>query len=124
MEDTKLLKENLELCTDCKIKRSKLVEIEDLMYEENDFTIELDNKEFRFISENTIEATYHDEQKDLIEDCFLGGKELPWWIEIDWEQTIENVFNADGYGHHFSSYDGSEESFAHDGELWYIFRTN
>ena len=124
MTDTKLLKENLELYTECKIKRSKLVEIEDLMYEENDFTIELDNKEFRFISENTIEAIYYDEQKDLIQDCFLGGKQLPLWIEIDWESTIENVLNSDGYGNHFSGYDGSEESFEYDGEVWFIFRTN
>jgi hypothetical protein len=124
MTDTKLLKENLELYTECKIKRSKLVEIEDLMYEENDFTIELDNKEFRFISENTIEATYYDSQKELIEEVYFPKENLPWWIEIDWEQTIENVLSADGYGNHFSTYDGSEESFAHDGELWYIFRTN
>ena len=124
MTDLELLKENLELNTDCKIKKSKLIEIEDLMCYENEFFIYIENKQFRFISENTIQNIYHDEQKDLIEECYLGGKQLPDWIEIDWESTIENVLQSDGYGHHFSSYDGSEESLSYDGELWYIFRTN
>jgi hypothetical protein len=123
MTDIKLLKENLELYTDCKIKRAKLVEIEDLMYEENDFFIKLENKEFRFISGIIIESVYYDEQKDLIEDCFIP-RDLPTWIEIDWEQTIENVLQSDGYGNHFSGYDGSEESFTYKGEVWFIFRTN
>jgi hypothetical protein len=102
-------------------------ELEDLdceMSKSNDFSIEINGCEYRFISENTIEDVYFDEQKDLIEDCYLGGKELPWWFEIDWGKTIDNVLSSDGYGNHFSGYDGSEETFGYDGEVWYVFRTN
>ena len=102
----------------------ELDDLENEMSKSNDFTIDLDGCQYRFISENTIEDTYHDEQMDLIKECFLDGKDLPWWFEIDWDKTIENVFNADGYGNHFSGYDGSEETFGYDGEVWYVFRTN
>jgi len=91
---------------------------------ENDFNIELDGKEFRFISEKVIDRVYYDEQRELIEEIYLGGKELPWWIEIDWENTIENVLTSDGYGTHFSCYDHSEDNIIFENENWFIFRTN
>jgi hypothetical protein len=58
----------------------------------------------------------------------MGNNNLPDWIDINWKQTTDNVKDVDGMGHHFSSYDGSEEyvSIAVEGESSgiYIFRTN
>jgi len=90
----------------------------------NDFHLEIGGNEYRFISEKTIEDIYQEEQEELIKECYLGGNELPWWIEIDWEKTVENVLSSDGYGNHFSGYDGSEETFGYKDEVWYVFRTN
>ena len=94
----------------------------DLIDTEKDFYIEIDGIEYRVIREDVIDdiATY--EIKDIVQDCYLNGTDLDkyWWIEIDWEKTAQNCIEADGYGHHFNSYDGSEEY--EDG--WYFFRTN
>lgn len=85
-----------------------------------DFTIELDDAEYRFIHDAEIEAIYKDSIRELVEECYLvGAKEFPWWIAIDWTQTAQNCF-ADGYGHHFSSYDGSELEIAD----YLVFRIN
>ena len=88
-----------------------------------DFNIEIDGNEYRFISEKRIWDIYYDEQRDLIEELYLPNIDKVWWIEIDWDKTIDNVF-TDGYGHHFSSYDGSEEQIEFKDETYYIFRTN
>lgn len=109
---------------DVEVTTKQLHELDDMFNSKNDFTFEFEYKEYRFISDNMIEDIYHDEQIDLIEECFLGGKQLPSWIEIDWDKTINNVYESDGYGNHFSSYDGSEETFYYDEELWYAFRIN
>jgi hypothetical protein len=89
-----------------------------------DFHIELDGNEYRFILEGSIDDIYYEEQKEFIEEIYFDGKELAWWIVIDWDETIENVKNSDGYGNHFSSYDGSEEYVTFDDYAYYIFRTN
>ena len=89
--------------------------------ESDNSTIELDGMEFRLINEDAIREIYQDSQEELIQDCYLSNlKEIPWWLEIDWEATVQNCLDSDGYGHHFSTYDGSE--LYTDG--YYIFRTN
>lgn len=93
----------------------------DLLRTKNDFYFEPESGgEYRVIDENYINDIHHEENLELIKDCYLDGKDLPWWIEIDWKKTTQNVRDSDGYGHHFSAYDGCEEYI--DG--FYIFRTN
>jgi len=115
----------IDLAEELGIKISK-AEWEDFKdnFGSDDFHIELDGNEYRFILEGSIDDIYYDSQKDLIEECFMPREGLPTWIEIDWDQTIENVKNADGYGNHFSSYDGSEEYVVFEDYAYYIFRTN
>jgi hypothetical protein len=93
---------------------------------EIDFHIELDGNEYRFIDASEIDDIAVEEIKDVVKDCYLNGTDLDklWWIEIDWEKTADNCISADGYGHHFSSYDGSEEQERLLDTDWYIFRTN
>ena len=124
MKKLKELKELIEDALEVNATTSNLIDLDDKFDTDNDFCFEIDGNEYRFISGNVIEDTYFDEQKDLIEECYLRGKELPHWIEIDWEKTIDNVLSSDGYGNHFASYDGSEESFGYEDELWYVFRIN
>ena len=121
MED---LKEIIADKLDIILSEEQFENLDELLNTQIDFTFEIDGAEYRFICDDVIHDIYHDEQVELIEDCFLGGKELPNWIEIDWNKTIDNVYQSDGYGNHFSTYDGSEESFTYDRELWYIFRIN
>lgn len=87
-----------------------------------DFHIELDGNEYRVIEEDFIDDIAQEEIQDIVQDCYLGGmnRDEYWWIEIDWKKTAQNCIDADGYGHHFASYDGDE--FYHEG--WYFFRTN
>ena len=86
-----------------------------------DFTIKLGGNEYRFIHEADIWDIYVESIQQLVEDCYLMETDLSkiWWLEIDWEKTAKNCY-ADGYGHHFSGYDGSEAEAAG----YYIFRTN
>ena len=88
-----------------------------------DFTLGIDGQEFRLIDEEYIRDIAQEEISETIKECYLqtfDGKDLPWWIEIDWDKTVQNCIDADGYGHHFSHYDGSE----YEAGGWYIFRTN
>jgi len=111
----------------------ELHDLAEKMDSENDFTVDLDGAEYRFIEDAVIRETAQDEMEEMIKDCYLStpdNKELPWWIEIDWKKTVQNCIDADGYGHHFSSYDGNEYEVTSDTypsinyELWHIFRTN
>ena len=63
-----------------------------------------------------------DEIQELVQDCYLNGTDLDkyWWIEVDWDKTAKNVIDADGYGHHFATYDHEEYYY----EGCYFFRTN
>jgi hypothetical protein len=96
--------------------------------DDSDFCIEIDGEEFRIIQEDSIRDIAQEEIAETIKDCYLSQSsngDLPWWIEIDWNKTVQNCIDADGYGHHFSSYDGSEYEIAVDGIIkWYAFRTN
>jgi len=124
MKDLTEMIDEVEYTLDIELTETEAEELSFAFDNDTDFYITLDGKEYRFISENTIDDTYHDEQMDLIKECYLDGKDLPWWFEIDWDKTIENVLNADGYGNHFAGYDGSEETLTYESELWYVFRTN
>ncbi len=89
---------------------------------EDDFRLEFDGNEYRMIAESNIWQIYRDEIEETVKDCYdLKLDDIPSFIaiSIDWEQTAQNAY-ADGYGHQFSGYDGSEEEAAG----YYIFRTN
>ncbi len=88
----------------------------------DDFTLDFDGNEYRIISEDAIWDIYVEEIKQIVEECYdLKLDNIPDFVawSIDWEQTAKNAY-ADGYGHTFSGYDGSEEEAAG----YYIFRTN
>ena len=93
---------------------------------DEDFYVELEGGEYRFIHEQDIWDIYVEGIEEITKECYLcvGQKDLPWWISIDWEKTAETCYDADGYGHHFASYDGEEDEQEFWGELYYIFRTN
>jgi len=116
------ISEELEL----DINREEVKEFEDQLNSENDFYIEIDGNEYRVIHQETIWETFVEEIRQTVEDCYLGGIDLDkfWWIELDWEKTAKNCLDADGYGHHFSGYDGSEFEYTFGEEDYYIFRTN
>ena len=85
-----------------------------------DQVIEWDGAEYRVIDEVAIWGIYVESITELVKECYLdGGTGIPDWLAIDWERTAENTL-ADGYGHHFSSYDGSESEL----NGFYVFRTN
>ena len=91
---------------------------------EDDFTWEVDWKEYRIISEDVIDKIHQDELKEIILDSYFQVEILPWWIHIDWEKTSENVLSADGYGNHFATYDGEEQLFRLDKVWYHVFRIN
>ena len=103
-------------------------EIDDLVdsSDEQDFCIELDGKEYRFIDDKYIWDIYVEEIQSVTEECYLNdiNTDNLWWIAIDWEKTAQNCFDADGYGHHFASYDNEELEIMLNGDLYYFFRTN
>lgn len=89
---------------------------------DDDFTLDFDGNEYRMIKEPAIWEIYRDAIQETVEECYdLNLDKIPSFIAIsvDWEQTAKNAY-ADGYGHQFSGYDGSEEEAAG----YYIFRTN
>jgi hypothetical protein len=126
MQSKKLLIKEIELELDIKLTNQEARILLNSLFdkEDEDFTIDLCGNEYRFISECSIEDIYYEEQLELIKENYFDNKDLPWWIEIDWEKTIENVFNSDGYGHHFSTYDCSEENISFEDNSYYVFRTN
>lgn len=88
----------------------------------DDFTLDFDGNEYRIISADAIESIYESEIKMIVEDCYdLKLDDIPGFVSwsIDWQQTAKNCL-ADGYGHTFSTYDGSEI----ETDFHYIFRTN
>tara|TARA_R110000772_G_scaffold12215_5_gene37496 strand:- start:305 stop:718 length:414 start_codon:yes stop_codon:yes gene_type:complete len=100
----------------------------------DDFEVDHGRSEsYRFISDTAIEDIHVESVKDMVTDCYLSGTDLDKysWIAIDWEETAENLRSSDGYGHHFSGYDGSEEEYDFtdvEGSGvkfgYWIFRTN
>ena len=88
----------------------------------NDFTLEFDGNEYRCIHKDSIWDIYVETIKEIVNDCYdLKLDKIPAFIalEIDWGQTANNAY-VDGYGHTFSSYDGSEIEVSNH----WVFRTN
>ena len=88
----------------------------DLEYRDGDWA-DFQGGEYRLIDDLCIWDIYVDEIKEVVEDCY--NLDIPEWVEIDWERTARNTY-VDGYGHHFSSYDGEETLHK---SVW-VFRTN
>ena len=109
--------EELELSVD----RDEAKELVQQLEFEEDFFQEIDGEEYRFIKDSVIWDVYVDEIQEVTRDCYCI--KAPEWVAIDWEKTAENCY-VDGYGHHFSSYDGSEIEYDFDDQSWWIFRTN
>ena len=85
-----------------------------------DFTCDIDGSEYRFIHEDAIERIHRQEIEELVNDCYLGGKEIPDVVRryFDYDSFARDCRISDGYGHHFASYDGEEL----EADGWYIFR--
>lgn len=94
--------------------------IDKIVLDEEDFCVELDGNEYRFIYENAIDEIYAEETKDLIE---LSLPSLPGYVQIDWYNTIESLKKY-GFGMRFASYDGEELECDFDGMFFYVFRIN
>ena len=88
----------------------------------NDFTVETEEGEYRFIEEDAIESIHREEIETLVDDCYLSDKNIPEMIKryFDYDSFARDCRLSDGYGHHFSSYDGSEER---NGD-YFMFRVN
>ena len=84
----------------------------------NDFSVELDGMEFRLISDDSIERIHADEIQEYVDDCILNDCPETLQRYFDYDSFIRDCRIGDGYGHHFSSYDGSEVNAA----SYYIFR--
>ena len=116
-EIKEFIKEELELS----INKDEVNDFKEKLETETDFYIEIDGNEYRIIEECVIWDTYVDTIKEIVEDCY--DVNLPHFVAVDWEETAENCI-VDGYGHTFSSYDGSEFEYEFDNINYYIFRTN
>jgi len=102
--------------------RDALIELNDLLNEDDDICFDFDGNEYRIIHDDAIWDIYVEEIKGIVNECYdLKLDQIPDWIafSIDWEATAENAY-MDGYGHHFSGYDGSET----EAGGYYIFRMN
>lgn len=88
----------------------------------DDFTCEVEGKEYRFIHEDAIERIHRDEIEQFVDDCYLGGKDIPDIVRryFDYDSFARDCRISDGYGHHFASYDGEEIEVGD----WHIFRVN
>ena len=95
--------------------------VDNIILDGLDFCIELDGKEYRFIYEHAIDDIYAEEQKDFIEQELT---DLPNYIRIDWEETIDLLKEHDGFANWFASYDGHELEAEFDGMFYYIYRVN
>lgn len=113
--------------------------------DQTDFRVESNGNEYRFIRDDVIDDTMADELKSegYILGCFNSwviADATGWPIElIEAAQKceayqeigdamtddhiirlVEIYAGADGYGHHFSHYDGSENNIFN----YFVFRTN
>ncbi len=89
-----------------------VVEAYDNAKDGNDFTVETEEGEYRFIKEDAIERIHREEIESVVDDCYLSDKNIPEMIKryFDYDSFARDCRLSDGYGHHFSSYDGSEEN--------------
>lgn len=106
--------------------KQAILDVLSVMGLDDHYGLEIDGMDFRLIKsdENVIWPIYVEYIQTLVEDCYsevLNLDKIPPFIavSVDWEVTAQNAY-ADGYGHSFSSYDGSE----YEAAGYYIFRTN
>ena len=111
------INEELEL----DVNRDEVKELERELNSYNDFYIDINGNEYRFIHSDIIWDIYKETIIEITEDCY--DIKAPSWLAIDWEETANNCF-VDGYGHTFSGYDGGELEYTFGEEDYYIFRTN
>lgn len=104
--------------------KAAIEEIEESVFcQRGEGYLSFDGNEYRIILDSAISDIYIDEIKRIVTDCYdLNLDKIPSFIAvtIDWVQTARNAF-VDGFGHTFSTYDGSE--YETDNGYW-IFRTN
>lgn len=68
----------------------EILELIEIIREINIIEKEVGN-EFQY-GEQLIRKDYFEGYaKELVEDCGYITKDLPWWIEIDWSKTAENL---------------------------------
>ncbi|MEJ6791995.1 MAG: hypothetical protein QNK89_04480 [Lacinutrix sp.] len=103
------------------VDREEAKELADQLETDCDFYQEIDGTEYRFIQDSEIWRIYVEEIQEVTEDCY--NIETPSWLAIDWEKTAENCY-VDGYGHHFSGYNGEEMEYNFGDKGWWYFRTN
>lgn len=85
----------------------------------SEFCIDLLCGEIRLIHNDDIDQLWTEGLKETIQECYELPDDLPSFIVIDWDQTVENC-KVDGLGHHFGSYDHN----AYVCNSYNIFRTN
>jgi len=132
MADLALYRDVIELCEylDIEDKDFKQQVYDNITDGLTDFELHTGAESWRFINEDEIDDIAKDEIQELVKDTYLYDFDFDklWWIEIDWEKTAENVISADGYGHHFATYDGNEYEWEFISEMvkenYYIFRTD
>lgn len=94
-----------------------LLELDDLL--KDDFCFNCEGAEYRIICYIAMDEIYEEEIKRICLDCY--DMNLPKFFTdncINWDE-VARICLQDGYGHTFSTYDGSE--LQADG--YYIFRT-
>ena len=92
---------------------------------QEDFAVELSDGEYRIIHDDAIEDIFDSEIRQIADDCYdienikknMGNVGI--YFTFDYDSFVKDC-RMDGYGHHFSSYDESEESVG----PWNIFRVN
>lgn len=89
---------------------------------DDDFRVEVGCAEYRIIEADEIERIHDDEIRELVDDLYMSDRNIPDVLRryFDYDSFASDCRMSDGYGHHFSSYDGSEETFG----SYYVFRTN
>lgn len=93
--------------------------------DDTDFFTDTDEGEYRFIHKDAIDEIFREEIEQLADDCYnlkrmkkqMGN--LAKYFNFDYDKFVEDA-KMDGFGHHFSSYDGSE----YENADWYMFRLN
>lgn len=124
--ETKELQQELIDILNTEISLQEAEIIEDIMYRKDEGIIELENgRKYRIINDDVIWDIYKEEQEQSLEECYPElFKNIPWWVEIDMEATITNIYDTDGYGSLFATYDGAEHFIKTNLGNFYIFRTN
>lgn len=93
--------------------------------DDTDFFIDTDEGEYRFIHKDAIDAIFRESIEELADECYdiEGMKKkmgnLAVYFSFDYDSFADDA-KMDGFGHHFSSYDGSE----YEQGKYYMFRTN